>query len=118
MLAVAFSKSLYSDLKFKSVFFLAANDDWGRGTVDSFKHVLEGLGAKTVGTEFFEYSHADFYTLLTKVRAANPDLIVVAAETQAAATLVKQRSEEHTSELQSLMRNAYAVFCLKKNTNP
>src|SRR3546814_7567230 len=28
------------------------------------------------------------------------------------------RSEEHTSELQSLMRNSYAVFCLKKkNTN-
>src|SRR3546814_4281458 len=24
-----------------------------------------------------------------------------------------QRSEEHTSELQSLMRNSYAVFCLK-----
>src|SRR3546814_9130615 len=27
-----------------------------------------------------------------------------------------QRSEEHTSELQSLMRISYAVFCLKKNT--
>src|SRR3546814_5280613 len=27
---------------------------------------------------------------------------------------VKYRSEEHTSELQSLMRNSYAVFCLKK----
>src|SRR3546814_1076852 len=26
------------------------------------------------------------------------------------------RSEEHTSELQSLMRNSYAVFCLKKQT--
>src|SRR3546814_2202781 len=26
------------------------------------------------------------------------------------------RSEEHTSELQSLMRTSYAVFCLKKNT--
>src|SRR3546814_4956617 len=25
-----------------------------------------------------------------------------------------QRSEEHTSELQSLMRNSYAVFCMKK----
>src|SRR3546814_3844045 len=25
------------------------------------------------------------------------------------------RSEEHTSELQSLMRSSYAVFCLKKN---
>src|SRR3546814_8240128 len=30
---------------------------------------------------------------------------------------VPQRSEEHTSELQSLMRISYAVFCLKKNTN-
>src|SRR3546814_7553382 len=27
-----------------------------------------------------------------------------------------QRSEEHTSELQSLMRISYAVFCLKKQT--
>src|SRR3546814_9493049 len=27
---------------------------------------------------------------------------------------LKQRSEEHTSELQSLMRISYAVFCLKK----
>src|SRR3546814_8748203 len=27
------------------------------------------------------------------------------------------RSEEHTSELQSLMRISYAVFCLKKKTN-
>src|SRR3546814_8159669 len=29
---------------------------------------------------------------------------------------VYQRSEEHTSELQSLMRISYAVFCLKKKT--
>src|SRR3546814_6839039 len=27
---------------------------------------------------------------------------------------MKRRSEEHTSELQSLMRNSYAVFCLNK----
>src|SRR3546814_10236037 len=27
------------------------------------------------------------------------------------------RSEEHTSELQSIMRNSYAVFCWKKNKN-
>src|SRR3546814_6993074 len=30
---------------------------------------------------------------------------------------VIDRSEEHTSELQSLMRISYAVFCLKKKTN-
>src|SRR3546814_3878164 len=28
---------------------------------------------------------------------------------------INLRSEEHTSELQSLMRNSYAVFCLKQN---
>src|SRR3546814_959871 len=28
------------------------------------------------------------------------------------------RSEEHTSELQSLMRSSYAVFCLKKKQTP
>src|SRR3546814_4875733 len=32
-----------------------------------------------------------------------------------AALCTRERSEEHTSELQSLMRNSYAVFCLKKN---
>src|SRR3546814_6054166 len=30
------------------------------------------------------------------------------------AALILHRSEEHTSELQSLMRTSYAVFCLKK----
>src|SRR3546814_10721601 len=33
-----------------------------------------------------------------------------------ALSMVSHRSEEHTSELQSLMRISYAVFCLKKNT--
>src|SRR3546814_2876517 len=36
---------------------------------------------------------------------------------QAQKNLLHQRSEEHTSELQSLMRNSYAVFCLKKKTS-
>src|SRR3546814_3612472 len=33
------------------------------------------------------------------------------------ATIGIRRSEEHTSELQSLMRTSYAVFCLKKKHN-
>src|SRR3546814_1799999 len=31
--------------------------------------------------------------------------------------IARERSEEHTSELQSLMRISYAVFCLKKKNN-
>src|SRR3546814_6033036 len=37
--------------------------------------------------------------------------------TMAIAVLTPLRSEEHTSELQSLMRISYAVFCLKKKNN-
>src|SRR3546814_10543270 len=38
----------------------------------------------------------------------------LAPVTIVAHSLGGNRSEEHTSELQSLMRNSYAVFCLKK----
>src|SRR3546814_8234165 len=39
------------------------------------------------------------------------------AQTAHPRRLALQRSEEHTSELQSLMRISYAVFCLKKKSN-
>src|SRR3546814_12905298 len=38
----------------------------------------------------------------------------VAADARRVSDRDEGRSEEHTSELQSLMRNSYAVFCLKK----
>src|SRR3546814_9050436 len=49
------------------------------------------------------------------------DLPIIGAIPMASALLfdigVFARSEEHTSELQSLMRLSYAVFCLKKKTH-
>src|SRR3546814_2251170 len=58
------------------------------------------------GLEFSQYANLVANELAEKgyVRSADP----------AAADLVVRRSEEHTSELQSLMRISYAVFCLKK----
>src|SRR3546814_1850665 len=49
--------------------------------------------------------------------AAVDDTRVSAAPVPANATTLAPRSEEHTSELQSLMRISYAVFCLKKKNN-
>src|SRR3546814_6310715 len=49
------------------------------------------------------------------VPAETPELAHAAEQAEAVAA--KPRSEEHTSELQSLMRISYAVFCLKKKTN-
>src|SRR3546814_3974571 len=40
--------------------------------------------------------------------------VQIAASRKAALRKVADRSEEHTSELKSLMRSSYAVFCLKK----
>src|SRR3546814_1283758 len=42
---------------------------------------------------------------------------VEACRVQRLQEVVAGRSEEHTSELQSLMRISYAVFCLKKKKN-
>src|SRR3546814_5856674 len=42
---------------------------------------------------------------------------VIGAKIFAGGGMGRTRSEEHTSELQSLMRISYAVFCLKKKTN-
>src|SRR3546814_5737750 len=72
---------------------------------------------------------AGFADLVRNVRTAMPDLEVVVDECiceghkvvtsstvmgTLATPLFGYRSEEHTSELQSLMRISYAVFCLKK----
>src|SRR3546814_3586407 len=41
----------------------------------------------------------------------------IGARREPAGPAQRARSEEHTSELQSLMRTSYAVFCLKKKNN-
>src|SRR3546814_3226097 len=46
--------------------------------------------------------------VLSRSTVLTPFLVITAIQ--------RLRSEEHTSELQSLMRISYAVFCLKKNT--
>src|SRR3546814_7809282 len=72
------------------------------------------------------------YDAAARLKADFPDCIFVLnggiAEAQRAVGLMDEfdgvmlgraaRSEEHTSELQSLMRISYAVFCLKKNKIP
>src|SRR3546814_7959922 len=59
-----------------------------------------------------------FRSRLRRRPGGRPDVRALprAERRQRAAVSPRRRSEEHTSELQSLMRISYAVFCLKKKT--
>src|SRR3546814_4114458 len=65
---------------------------------------LVGDGAVTDGVRLVEGVAGE---RLDQVEEVVPEFLLVPLLQQA-------RSEEHTSELQSLMRTSYAVFCLKK----
>src|SRR3546814_1631089 len=52
-----------------------------------------------------------------RISGASGPIMWMPTTTSVSGWTTSLRSEEHTSELQSLMRISYAVFCLKKNTN-
>ena len=93
LMSKTFSKILAEKLQLKTVAYVGVNDDWGRGSVEDFSKDLTALGVKTVMKEYFDHGATDFYTLLTRLRAAKPDGVFVAAETQDGSILVKQFKE-------------------------
>src|SRR3546814_2667042 len=75
---------------------------------------LQLRGAQSIGRLRFQFG-----ALETRKRGgdkADNDIIDSILALQKAEPGAPVRSEEHTSELQSLMRISYAVFCLKKKT--
>src|SRR3546814_3430483 len=59
---------------------------------------------------------ADVFIGLSKGDVVTAEMLTTMAKNPIVFAMANPRSEEHTSELQSLMRISYAVFCLKKNT--
>src|SRR3546814_5388455 len=85
---------------------------------------LDGLGVLTPNQR--QRVTVDFFTVVAGEQRVNlrlgfPKLDLALVSFTAKASLLvglgdERRSEEHTSELQSLMRNSYAVFCLQNKT--
>src|SRR3546814_5419140 len=91
--------------------FRSADGDLDRAAGDEV-HAVGPLAAaehKGVGGE---------YPLLQALGHPRQLLLAEIAEHREAPQQLRGRSEEHTSELQSLMRISYAVFCLKKKNTP
>src|SRR3546814_6072445 len=80
---------------------LAARDT----LIDSLRHQLAQLRRMTFGQSS------------EKLALQIEQLELALEELEGEAEVADSRSEEHTSELQSLMRSSYAVFCLKKIKN-
>src|SRR3546814_2404491 len=79
-------------------------------------HILAPEGADAIQTAALAIKHGMTYIELAEM--IFPYLTTVEGLKLAAQTFETDvRSEEHTSELQSLMRISYAVFCLKKKKN-
>src|SRR3546814_4836855 len=79
-----------------------------------------------VGTSLFQILFVTAATTMVhSVQSKTVDIVLASlllvggvVGAQLGARMAKTRSEEHTSELQSLMRISYAVFCLQKKSDP
>src|SRR3546814_10381899 len=78
-----------------------------RGEIDMHQNLLRGRGKVALRS----VEHLDEIMDALGVEAQKPE---GEAQLVALDDFLQIRSEEHTSELQSLMRISYAVFCLKK----
>ncbi|MEO6565501.1 MAG: ABC transporter substrate-binding protein [Casimicrobiaceae bacterium] len=93
MLGDAFGGSLPAAVKAKRYAFLVLNDDWGRSMVSSYPKSIQKAGGEIVATEYFQQSELQFLSHITKIKASNPDAIILSANTQQAVGLSKQIRE-------------------------
>src|SRR3546814_7918871 len=72
---------------------------------DRIGRLIRSLGDR-IGILLVEHDVDRVFSMADKITVMNQGSVLIEGDAA--------RSEEHTSELQSLMRNSYAVFCLKK----
>ncbi len=75
MLANQFAR--YMSQSTKSVSIFAQNDDFGRGAAAAYDAAFKKNGIKLVSTEFFDRGQADYRPVLTRVKRANPEAVLL-----------------------------------------
>jgi len=77
-------------LKVKTVYVLDDSGAYGVGIADSFQKQAEKRGVKVLGRDQLNPKEADYSTILTKIKAANPDALYYGGVSQAGVKLCKQ----------------------------
>ena len=77
-------------LKVKSVYVLDDSGAYGVGIADLFKKRAEEKGIKVLGRDRLDPKAADYTTILTKIKALNPDALYYGGVSQAGVKLAKQ----------------------------
>jgi branched-chain amino acid transport system substrate-binding protein len=91
---VAAAKYAIGDLHAKTASLLLENNDAIRISGKTFKDEFERTGGKVVETTYFDTENQDFRAQLTKIRAANPDLLnIQAVGARAYGLALKQAAE-------------------------
>lgn len=78
------------ELGMEKVFFLAVNNDWGRGSVEDITPALEEMGAEVVGTEYYEQTNENFSPLLTAVGSSGADSVIITTDAAQIALILEQ----------------------------
>ncbi len=110
MMARAFVKTAINSLKIKRWAFLARNDDYGRGGVESLSNLIKKEGGQVVAVEYHPQGATDYYTLLTKIRAQKPDGIALIANTAEHAVATNQMAEIGLTKQVRLLDPTSAYF--------
>src|SRR5499426_4579266 len=85
--------SKYIGQQVKSVSIVAQNDDFGRGAAAAYDAAFKKFGVKLVSTEFFDRGQADYRPLLTKIKRANPDGVLLVMLASDASVFLRQLRE-------------------------
>src|SRR3546814_15859752 len=96
------------------VFFIFFFNDTATTEIYTYGHTLSLHDALPIYHRHGCSRHERHHALDLRVGDGGPGAVGVRRRPMSEAALPVARSEEHTSELQSLMRISYAVFCLKK----
>jgi branched-chain amino acid transport system substrate-binding protein len=75
MLASQFARYMSQSTKTVSIF--AQNDDFGRGAAAAYDVAFKKYGIKLVSTEFFDRGQADYRPILTRMKRANPEAVLL-----------------------------------------